>query len=78
MYTIMASKSKYQDKQLDALLNDLIITLEKHKAPVDLSLMALGNMVTNILVTNVQNPQQREVLADAFSSALKNSLMSTK
>lgn len=74
----MASKSKYQDKQLDALLNDLIITLEKHKAPVDLSLMALGNMVTNILVTHVQNPQQREVLADAFSSALKNSLMSAK
>lgn len=74
----MASKSKYQDKQLDALLNDLIITLEKHKSPVDLSLMALGNMVTNILVTNVQNPQQREVLADAFSSALKNSLMSAK
>lgn len=74
----MASKSKYQDKQLDALLNDLIITLEKHKAPVDLSLMALGNMVTNILVTNIQNPQQREVFADAFSSALKNSLMSAK
>lgn len=74
----MASKSKYQDKQLDALLNDLIITLEKHKAPVDLSLMALGNMVTNILVTNVQNPQQRKVLADTFSSALKNSLMSAK
>ncbi|AUI65776.1 MULTISPECIES: YejL family protein [Glaesserella] len=74
----MATKSKYQDKQLDALLNDLIITLEKHKAPVDLSLMALGNIVTNILVTNVQTPQQREALADAFSSALKNSLKSAK
>ncbi len=74
----MATKSKYQDKQLDALLNDLIITLEKHKAPVDLSLMALGNMVTNILVSNVQNPQQREVLAEAFGSALKNSLKSAK
>lgn len=74
----MATKSKYQDKQLDALLNDLIITLEKHKAPVDLSLMALGNMVTNILVTNVQNPQQREVLAEAFGAALKNSLKSAK
>lgn len=72
----MATKSKYQDKQLDALLNDLIITLEKHKAPVDLSLMALGNMVTNILHSNVQNPQQREMLADTFSSALKNSLKS--
>ncbi|WP_373817897.1 DUF1414 domain-containing protein [Glaesserella sp.] len=74
----MATKSKYQDKQLDALLNDLIITLEKHKAPVDLSLMALGNTVTNILVTNIQSAQQREALAEAFGSALKNSLKSAK
>lgn len=70
----MAIQSKYQDKQLDALLNDLIITLEKHKAPVDLSLMALGNMVTNILSTNIQNPTQQQRLADTFCSALKNSL----
>lgn len=70
----MATQSKYNDKQLEALLNDLIITLEKHKAPVDLSLMALGNTVTNILQTNVQNPNQRELLADTFCQALKNSL----
>lgn len=76
IFNSMATKSKYQDKQLDALLNDLIITLEKHKAPVDLSLMALGNMVTNILQTNVQTAAQREALAEAFSQALKNSLKS--
>lgn len=70
----MATQSKYQDKQLDALLQDLIIVLEKHKAPVDLSLMALGNTVTNILQTNVQNPAHRELLAETFSQALKNSL----
>lgn len=70
----MAIQSKYQDKQLDALLNDLIITLEKHKAPVDLSLMALGNMVTNILTTNIENPAKQQALADAFSNALKQSL----
>lgn len=70
----MATQSKYNDKQLEALLNDLIITLEKHKAPVDLSLMALGNTVTNILQTNVQNHTQRTVLADTFCHALKNSL----
>ncbi|OOH86453.1 hypothetical protein BMT54_10750 [Pasteurellaceae bacterium 15-036681] len=70
----MATKSKYQDKQFNELHNDLIIAIEKHKAPVDLSLMALGNMVTNILETNIQNPQQREALADAFCSALKKSL----
>ncbi|MBD4687916.1 DUF1414 domain-containing protein, partial [Xanthomonas citri pv. citri] len=52
----------------------LIAILEKHKAPVDLSLMALGNMVTNILLENVQTEAQRLALAEAFSNALKNSL----
>lgn len=70
----MAIKSKYQEQQLDALLNDLIITLEKHKAPVDLSLMALGNLVTNILKSNVQTDAQRQIVADTFAVALKNSL----
>lgn len=72
----MAIKSKYQPEQLDKLLDDLIITLEKHKAPVDLSLMALGNLVTNILVNNVQTAEQREHLAYSFSEALKHSLKS--
>ncbi|EXI61841.1 hypothetical protein MHD_00130 [Mannheimia granulomatis] len=70
----MATKSKYHTQQFDSLLADLIVTIEKHKAPVDLSLMALGNMVTNILSENISNPAQREALADAFSNALKQSL----
>ncbi|MDH2924139.1 hypothetical protein EV693_101232 [Nicoletella semolina] len=72
----MATKSKYQNERIDALLGDLITTLEKHKAPVDLSLMALGNMVSNILVSNFNDPKQRELLADTFSDALKHSLKS--
>lgn len=70
----MANKSKYQDKQIDALVNDLIVTLEKHKAPVDLSLMALGNLVSNILHSNFQSEAQRQAVADSFANALKNSL----
>ncbi|WGE88194.1 DUF1414 domain-containing protein [Actinobacillus equuli subsp. haemolyticus] len=70
----MATQSKYQSKQFDTLSDDLIATLEKHKAPVDLSLMALGNLITNILRENVQTEAQRHALADAFSNALKNSL----
>ncbi|UKH19669.1 YejL family protein [Actinobacillus pleuropneumoniae] len=70
----MATQSKYQSKQFDALSGDLIAILEKHKALVDLSLMALGNMVTNILLENVQTGAQRLALAEAFSNALKNSL----
>lgn len=76
--TTMAIQSKYQDAQLDALLNDLIITLEKHKSPVDLSLMALGNMVTNILRTNIANPASQKALADAFCEALQHSLKNTQ
>lgn len=70
----MATQSKYQSKQFDALSSDLIATIEKHKAPVDLSLMALGNLVTNILRQSVQSQAQREALANAFADALKQSL----
>ncbi|MDP8099420.1 YejL family protein [Pasteurella atlantica] len=71
----MAIKSKYNNEQLDTLLNELITVLEKNKTPVDLSLMVLGNMVSNILLNNINDPEQREHLADTFSQALKNSLI---
>lgn len=69
----MATNSKFQDKQVDAILNDMIAVLEKHQAPVDLSLIVLGNMVTNLLTSSVGKSQQ-QVLAKAFSDALMNSI----
>lgn len=69
--------SKYQDKQVDAILNDMIAVLEKHQAPVDLSLVVLGNMVTNLLVSSV-GTNQRIALANAFSEALLNSVNKQK
>ncbi|HDR1204652.1 YejL family protein [Pasteurella multocida] len=73
----MAKNSKYQDKQVDAILNDMIAVLEKHQAPVDLSLVILGNMVTNLLVSSV-GTNQRIALANAFSEALLNSVNKQK
>ena len=70
----MAVKSKYQNNQFDTLLQDLFIVLEQHKAPADLSLMVLGDMVTNIIQNRVQDEQQRERLAEAFANSLKHSL----
>ena len=70
----MAVKSKYQNNQFDTLLQDLFIVLEQHKAPADLSLMVLGNMVTNIIQNRMQDEQQRERLAEAFADSLKHSL----
>lgn len=75
--TIMAKQSKFQNQQIDTLLNDLIAVFEKHQAPVDLSLVVLGNMVTNVL-TNSVGQQQRIALAQAFSDALMNSVKEKK
>lgn len=73
----MAIQSKYQDKQIDAILNDMISVLEKHQAPLDLSLIVLGNMTTNLL-TGSLGKQQQKVLAQAFSEALLNSINTAK
>ena len=73
----MAIQSKYQDKQIDAILNDMIAVLEKHQAPLDLSLIVLGYMTTNLL-TGSLGKQQQKVLAQAFSEALLNSINTAK
>ena len=73
----MAIQSKYQDKQIDAILNDMIAVLEKHQAPLDLSLIVLGNMTTNLL-TGSLGKQHQKVLAQSFSEALLNSINTAK
>ncbi|WP_320545965.1 YejL family protein [Aeromonas veronii] len=64
--------SKYNNEQFDALMNDLITSLEKHKAPVDLSLMVLGNLTTNII--NGMAPAQRQAITEKFVQALTASV----
>ena len=51
----------------------MIAVLEKHHAPLDLSLMVLGNMVTNLLNAQV-GASQRVALAQVFSKALMDSV----
>ena len=70
---IMTITSKYQDKEVQTVLNDMIAVIEKHQVPVELSLVVLGNMVTNLLLSSV-GKNQRIVLAQAFSEALLNSI----
>ena len=48
----MPQISRYSDEQVEQLLAELLNVLEKHKAPTDLSLMVLGNMVTNLINTS--------------------------
>ncbi|HFK2131983.1 TPA: YejL family protein [Proteus mirabilis] len=69
----MPQKSRYSDEQVEQLLAELVSVLEKHHTPTDLSLMVLGNMVTNLINTSIA-PAQRMLIADSFVHALRVSI----
>ncbi|AIY65697.1 YejL family protein [Pseudoalteromonas piratica] len=65
--------SKYSDQQVENLVDDLLKTLVDHKAPLDLSLMALGNTLSHIINEKVP-AKQKQALIDNFTQALKDSV----
>lgn len=69
----MPQSSRYSDEHVEQLLLELVNILEKHQTPTDLSLMVLGNMVTNLINTSVA-PAQRKTLARSFAEALQASI----
>lgn len=69
----MPQSSRYSDERVENLLAQMAQILEKDKAPTDLSLMVLGNMVTNLINTSV-SPAQRRSLAKSFAEALQSSV----
>jgi uncharacterized protein YejL (UPF0352 family) len=69
----MPQQSKYSDSQFDAIMHDFIITLEKHQVNRDLSLMVLGNLITNIFHQQVSE-NQREQMAEQFTQVLLKSI----
>ncbi|CDG46879.1 YejL family protein [Serratia symbiotica] len=62
----MPQSSRYSDERVEQLLSELINVLEEHRTLTDLSLMVLGNMVTNLINTSVA-PAQRKTLARSFA-----------
>ena len=73
----MAQSSRYSDEQVEKLLSELVSVMEKNRTPTDLSLMVLGNMVTNLINTSIA-PAQRKVLARSFAEALQASVREDK
>lgn len=69
----MPQSSRYSDQQIEELLTELTKVFEQHKTPTALSLMVLGNMVTNLINTSI-SPTQRRKLATSFSEALLASI----
>ena len=76
-FEFMPQISRYSDQQVEQLLSELLNVLEKHKAPTDLSLMVLGNMVTNLINTSIA-PAQRQAIANSFARALQSSINEDK
>ncbi len=68
----MAVQSKYKNEQIESVINEVLAVLDKHQAPVDLSLMVLGNCVTHILESKIAE-ESRGAIVDQFAKALKQS-----
>ena len=73
----MPQISRYSDEHVEQLLSERANVLEKHKSPTDLSLMVLGNMVTNLINTSIA-PAQRQAIAKSFAQALQSSVNDDK
>ncbi|KZN40542.1 hypothetical protein N483_17430 [Pseudoalteromonas luteoviolacea NCIMB 1944] len=69
----MPIQSKYSNEQVEQIVDSLINVLQEHKAPVDLSLMCLGNSITHILKEHVPESKRQDV-ADNFAKALTQSV----
>lgn len=69
----MAIVSKYSNEQVETLLHELLLVLEKHKTPTDLALMTLGNAAT-VLINSKMAPGARAAVAEQFGQALKASI----
>ncbi len=69
----MPQLSRYSDERVEKLLTELAEVLESDHAPTDLSLMVLGNMVTNLINSSV-SPEQRQALVRSFAAALQASV----
>ncbi|MDE9567052.1 YejL family protein, partial [Xenorhabdus bovienii] len=55
----MPQSSRYSDEKVEHLLTELVNVFEKNHTPTDLTLMVLGNMVTNLINTSIA-PAQRK------------------
>ncbi|EGN75744.1 hypothetical protein A28LD_0790 [Idiomarina sp. A28L] len=65
--------SKYDQERQDQLIDSILDILAKDKAPNDLALMTLGNVVTHILQEHVP-AQKRQAIAKQFGQILLQSV----
>ncbi|MFT5712290.1 MAG: hypothetical protein ACI9DQ_000693 [Glaciecola sp.] len=69
----MPQQSRYSDKEFEAAMQDVFVALEKNNANRDLSLMVLGNVLSNIFAQQVA-PQKKEAMVEQFCDVLKRAV----
>ncbi|MAG75752.1 MAG: hypothetical protein CL811_03235 [Colwelliaceae bacterium] len=65
--------SKYSNERVEKIIDGLLNVLIEEKASADLSLMCLGNVVTEVLSQQVPAEQQEAIVAN-FTKALEQSV----
>ncbi len=61
--------SKYSNKKIEQILDDMYDVFEKHQANPELALMIVGDLATNILNSDVPKAN-RKIIAEKFAQAL--------
>ncbi|GAB3519961.1 hypothetical protein BIT28_10070 [Photobacterium proteolyticum] len=69
----MPITSKYTNKKVEQIIDDVFDVLEKHDASAELALMIVGNIATNVINADVP-ASQRKAIAEKFSQALLSSI----
>ena len=65
--------SKYSNERVEKIIDNLLNVLIEEKAGADLSLMCLGNTITEVISQQVPS-EQRDAVVENFVNALKQSI----
>jgi len=71
----MPIMSKYSNKKIETILDEVMEVLHKNEVSVDLSLMVLGNAITHVINSQVPVKKRTEI-NDKFVKALSASINS--
>ena len=69
----MPIQSRYSNEEFETLTEQLFTVLEEQKSSRDLSIMVLGNVLSNIFSQQV-NEGSREEMLEQFCAVLKKSV----
>ena len=69
----MPQQSRYSNKEFEAAMQDVFNALQENNANRDLSLMVLGNVLSNIFTQHVAE-ENRDAMVEQFCDVLKRAV----